>query len=96
MPTAWRTRKQRTEHLQQGWGFCYACKVCVGPNAVNIERRRERMLEIDQALAMFDKGFKALPGLKIFSTALQALRVSEELLSLLREDAITNFQLAQV
>jgi hypothetical protein len=96
MPTAWRTRKQRTEHLQQGWGFSCACKVCVGPNAANSERRRERMLEIDQALAMFDKGFKPLPGLKIPSTALQALRVSEEMLSLLREDAITDFQLAQV
>lgn len=39
MPTAWRTRKQRTEHLQQGWSFSCACKVCVGPNAANSEKR---------------------------------------------------------
>jgi hypothetical protein len=54
------------------------------------------MLEIDQALAMFDKGFRPLPGLKIPLNALQALRVSEEMLKLVREDAITDFQLAQV
>jgi hypothetical protein len=96
MPTAWRTRKQRAEHLQQGWGFSCACKVCVGPNAASSERRRERMFEIDQALAMFDKALRPLPRLKIPSTALQALRVSEEMLELLHEDAITDFQLAQV
>ena len=96
MPTAWRTKKQRTDYLQQGWGFSCACKVCVGPNAANSERRRERMFSIDQALAMFDKGFKPLPGLKVPLTARQALLVSEEMLKLLREDAITDFQLAQV
>lgn len=96
MPTAWRTKKQRTEYLQQVWGFSCACKVCVGLNAAHSERRRERMFEIDQALAMFDKGFKRLPGLKIPSTARQALFISEEMLRLLREDAITDYQLAQV
>lgn len=96
MPTAWRTKKQRTEHLQQGWGFSCACKVCVGSNAAHSERRRERMFEIDQALAMFDKGLKRLPGLKIPLTARQALLISEEMLKLLREDAIIDFQLAQV
>jgi len=96
MPAAWRTRKQRTEHLQQGWNFSCACKVCVGPNAANSERRRERMLKIDQALAMYDKGFKPLAGVKIPFTARQALIISEEMLSLLREDTITDFQLAQV
>jgi hypothetical protein len=45
---------------------------------------------------MFDKGFKPLPGLKVPLTARQALLVSEEMLKLLREDAITDFQLAQV
>lgn len=54
------------------------------------------MLEIDQALAMFDKGFRPLPGLKIPLTARQALLISEEMLKLLREDAITDYQLAQV
>ncbi|KAK6436857.1 hypothetical protein LTR95_006950 [Oleoguttula sp. CCFEE 5521] len=96
IPTAWRTKKQRAELLQQGWDFLCTCKVCVGPNAAKSEKRRERMLEIDQALAMFEKGLRPVPGLQIPVTERQALGLSEEMLNLIREDAITDFQLAQV
>jgi hypothetical protein len=54
------------------------------------------MFEIDQTLAMFDRGLQSLPGFKIPSTALQALTLSGEMVELLREDAITDFHLAQV
>jgi hypothetical protein len=54
------------------------------------------MLEIDQVLAMIEKGLGPMLGFEIPVTARQALRLSEEMLNLLREDAITDFQLAQV
>jgi len=97
--TAWRTKEQRDDHLQEGWDFSCKCKACEGRKAAKSEERRERMFEIDQALALYEKGLRWVPGLSGFKIPLsvqQALVLAEEMLDLLREEGIVDLQLAQV
>ena len=94
--TAWRTKDQRAEILEQGWNFSCACKACAGPKAAKIEERRGGMFEIDQILATYEAGFPSLFGWGVPTTAQQALALAEEMLDLLREEGIIDFQVAEV
>jgi hypothetical protein len=88
-----RTYGQRTD-LLSNWHMRCECKCCAGPNADASKGRRVRMFEADQKLACHAKGVRANLGLHIPHTPKEALEVAEELLTLMREEAITNYSLS--
>ncbi|KAK4618381.1 SET domain-containing protein 5 [Fulvia fulva] len=95
-----RTKEQRQEQLQTGWGFKCQCELCTGHDkeVAASETRRERMFEIDQGLAIFENNNPLIrshaPGSFPKST-LEALAWSEELVSLLKQEQIFGMDLAQ-
>lgn len=94
MPMAYRTREQRAEMLKEHSGFVCKCRVCEGPRAANSEERRQKLFDLDQGLAFYERGLPPLPGLNVPTTAQQALAMCEKMVYLLKEDNLTDFALA--
>lgn len=83
-------RDQRCRLFKQGWGFYCTCNACAGPKAANHDDRRKRIFELDQKLGLY--GVRGVPqGDRV--NAEQALQMSEEILTFMREDGVKDSQL---
>ncbi|KAI7247678.1 hypothetical protein KC352_g13685 [Hortaea werneckii] len=94
-----RTRNQRAASLKK-WGFTCACKCCKGANSSISQARRQRMFDIDQAIAFHDC---TDPFQKTMQQASQTLPVrsdgklrwAEELAKLCGEEGLTDMDQAK-
>ncbi|KAI7563673.1 hypothetical protein KC317_g7580 [Hortaea werneckii] len=94
-----RTRNQRAASLKR-WGFTCACKCCKGASSSISQARRQRMFDIDQAIAFHDC---TDPFQKTMQRASQTLPVrtdgklrwAEELAKLCGEEGLTDMDQAK-
>jgi len=91
-----RTREQRGEALKP-YGFKCSCEACIGPEAEEHEARRQRLFEIDQAIATWSRGNPLLTMLSetpVPKSDAQALAFAEELVMLLKKEGLVGMDLA--
>lgn len=91
-----RTKPQRTEQLAP-YGFKCDCAACRGKSAAEHEIRRQRLFDLDQAFAMYDKGLSSLAkisGAPVPKNDGHALTWAEEMVALLKKEGLLGMDLA--
>lgn len=90
-----RAREQRREQLQR-WGFVCACAACVSEESGALETGRERMLVLDQVLAMYFRVPRAQRGLLGSQGKPEVvLEKAKELIRLLEEQELGGVELSR-